>query len=82
MPRISDCPPAHIADIHYYYGMYRGSARAARIAYLAAFPNRRPEPSARNFQEVHRRLANTGLGLSRDRREPGVLLMLLLNKPF
>lgn len=70
MPRLSDFPAAHIADLHFYYGMARGSARGARAAYLAAFPNRRPIPSARNFQKVHRRLAIIGLGVTRDHREP------------
>jgi hypothetical protein len=70
MPRLSEFSPAHIADIHYYYGVARGSARAAREAYISAFPNRRPVPSARNFQETHRRLSITGLGSNRDRREP------------
>lgn len=70
MPRLREFSSGHIADIHFYYGVGQGSARAARAAYAAAFPNRRPVPSARNFQEVHRRLSITGLGLSRDRREP------------
>ncbi|KAL4708243.1 hypothetical protein ACJJTC_013812 [Scirpophaga incertulas] len=48
--------------------MCRGVARAARIAYIAAFPNRM-QPSARNFQEVHRRFSNVGLGLAREHRQ-------------
>lgn len=74
MPRISDFTPAHIADIHYYYGMARGSARAARVAYIAAFPNRQPVPSARNFQEVHRKMCTYGIGGTRDHREPAVII--------
>lgn len=70
MPRLSEFPPLHIAAIHYYYGMFRGNASAARTAYLAAYPNRRPIPSSRNFQEVHRRFENIGLGTGRERREP------------
>lgn len=69
MPRITDFPASHIADIHYYYGLYQGSARAAREAYVVQYPNRQPVPSARNFQEVHRRLSANGLQLNRDRRE-------------
>lgn len=74
MPRISEFPAQHIADLHFYYGMFRGSARAAHAAYLAAFPNRRPIPSARNFQEVHRRLATTGLRSSRDSRDSATVI--------
>lgn len=63
MPRLRDFPARHIADIHYFYGMARGISRRARIYYVAAFPNRRPIPSERNFQEVHRRFTIQGLGL-------------------
>ncbi|KAL4706733.1 hypothetical protein ACJJTC_014488 [Scirpophaga incertulas] len=68
MPLLTEFSPREIADIHFYYGMCRGVARAARIAYIAAFPNRM-QPSARNFQEVHRRFSNVGLGLAREHRQ-------------
>ncbi|KAL4720621.1 hypothetical protein ACJJTC_015249 [Scirpophaga incertulas] len=68
MPLLTEFSPREIADIHFYYGMCRGVARAARIAYIAAFPNRM-QPSAQNFQEVHRRFSNVGLGLAREHRQ-------------
>lgn len=68
MPRLTEFSPREIADIHYYYGMSRGHTTVARSAYINAFPSRLI-PSARNFQEVHRKLSNIGLGLARDRRE-------------
>ncbi|KAL0868287.1 hypothetical protein ABMA27_007817 [Loxostege sticticalis] len=55
-----------LGDIHFYYGMARGVSRRARLLYRAAFPNRRPIPSERNFQEVHRRFAREGLRKTRD----------------
>lgn len=74
MPHITDFPAAHIADIHYYYGLHRGSARAAHAAYVARYPNRQPVPSARIFQEVHRRLATDGLRFNRGHRVPPVII--------
>lgn len=74
MPRLSEFTHRDLADIHFYYGMARGNARAARLLYMAAFPNRRPVPSARNFQELHRRLSN-GLRLDRDRREQAAVVI-------
>lgn len=69
MPYLSEFSPHYIADMHFFYGRERGNARAARRAYLAAFPDRRPVPSASNFQEIHRRLANSGLASNRERRD-------------
>ncbi|CAH2097632.1 unnamed protein product [Euphydryas editha] len=80
MAQLSDFLPAHFGDIYYYYGLKLGSARAACTAYLAAFPNRCSVPSARNFQELHRRLALTGLGLTRDSRESGVIIDLSIEE--
>lgn len=68
MPRLNAFSPREIADIHYYYGMYGGRTTVARSAYVNAFPNRLA-PSARNFQEVHRKLSDIGLGLQHTRRE-------------
>lgn len=74
MPRLTEFSPQEIADIHYYYGMFHGRSTAARSAYITAFP-RRLMPSARNFQEVHRKLTNIGLGLARDRREQQAVII-------
>lgn len=74
MPRLTEFSPREIADMHYYYGMSHGRTTVARTAYINAFPGRLI-PSARNFQEIHRRLSNIGLGLARDRREqPAVVI--------
>lgn len=62
MPRLEEFTPQEICRMHYYYGMYRGSARRACNAYLEQYPNSNPRPSPRNFQEIHRRLSLTGLG--------------------
>lgn len=51
--------------MHYYYSMSHGRTTVARTAYINAFPGRLI-PSARNFQDIHRRLSNIGLGLARD----------------
>lgn len=74
MPLINDFPSQHIADMHYYYGMLRGNARGAHREYIAAFPNRRPVPTPRNFQEVHRRLSNDGLVSRRERVAQRVII--------
>lgn len=44
-----------LADIHYVYGMCRGSGRAARIEYRRMFPDRRL-PNAQTFVNSHRRI--------------------------
>lgn len=81
MPRLREFSPLQIANMHYYYGLCRGSARAACIAYLEQYPNDVPRPAARHFQEVHRRLCNIGLGYgARDRREPGNIIDVALEE--
>lgn len=75
MPRLQEFSPLQITNMHYYYGLCRGSARAACIAYLEQYPNSNPRPAARHFQEVHRRLCQVGLGNNaRDRREQRTII--------
>lgn len=74
MPRLSDFPANHIADMHYFYGWHHGSARAACLAYREQYPERQPQPSARNFQEVHRLLSIHGIGGQRRERARQVIV--------
>lgn len=46
-------------DMHYCYGMARGSARGAARLYAAHFPDR-PCPNHQTFTAVHNRLRETG----------------------
>lgn len=48
-----------MADIHYYYGLARGSSERARILYAEHFPQRRI-PNPRTFAAIHRRLRENG----------------------
>lgn len=57
------------ADMHYFYGMARGSGLEARRLYREHYPNRRI-PSHTIFERIHRRLRETGQ-LAPTRNEAG-----------
>lgn len=60
MPRLSDLPPSHIADMHYVYGFCNGNARSAVEEYRRRYPSR-PVLGYRSFIAVHRHFAENGL---------------------
>ena len=73
-----------LRDIHYFYGVARGSARAARRMYQEAYPQRiLPQP--RMFTGIHRRLGEFGAfkisrhdaGRPRRTRTPAVEIRIL-----
>lgn len=48
-----------MADIHYYYGLARGSSERAQTLFAEHFPQRRI-PNPRTFAAIHRRLRENG----------------------
>lgn len=60
---------AHLADMHFVYGLADGNAREARRIYQERYPNR-VLPAAKTFTNLHRRLAETG-SFMRTRDIPG-----------